>query len=35
MSNTGPESTVACAASGGRGGRLRRPGAVAGQRGEA
>ena len=31
MSNTGPESTVPTAAPGDGGGRLRRPGAVAGE----
>ena len=31
MGNTGPESTVLAAAPGGGGGRLRRPGAVAGE----
>ena len=31
MRNTGPESTVHAAASGDGGGRLRRPGAVAGE----
>ena len=31
MSNSGPENTVLAAAPGGGGGRLRRPGAVAGE----